>query len=171
MKLYKVKKQFEHEEHPFHQLFGSIGRLQEEHVVLEAGLLELNGMAKAIKFKVASANLTEVIYDLRHKVVAYKKELSAHSSWEEKELFPLINAFFNENPGAFALIEQEHELAEQYIDAFLVAVDKSIGSLNQKEAEDTATYLLLAYNILADHFKKEEDIVASLADDINEYGY
>jgi regulator of cell morphogenesis and NO signaling len=152
-------------------LFGLIGRLQEEHIVLEADLLDLYGIARAIEFKEVKTNWSEVIRDLKSKVVDYQKELTAHSSWEEGELFPLINAYFNENPGDFALLEQEHELAEQYLDAFHAATDKMIGKLNQEDAKHASNYLLLAFNILVNHFKRDEDTVEALADTVDEYGY
>jgi regulator of cell morphogenesis and NO signaling len=171
MKMSKVEKQFVPDVHPMDRLNEAIERLQEEHVVLEAGLLELYGMARSIDFKEDSTNWQEAIYELRNKVAAYKKELIIHSSWEDFELFPLIVTYFNEIPGSIALIEQEHELALQFIDAFITAVDKLIGPVNRNEAMDMAAYLHLAYGILAGHFKKEEDTIESLADDISLYGY
>jgi regulator of cell morphogenesis and NO signaling len=157
--------------HPYFQFNAAIERLEEEHRMLGASLLELCKLAEAIDLKKDITNWTQSMTDLKQKVSEFKQALEQHSNWEEDELFKLVDKYFDEIPSLFGLIEQEHVLVEKFMDAFISVVDRNICAENPLEAAKMSTYLQLAFNSLVGHFKKEEDIVTSLADFSNQYGY
>jgi hypothetical protein len=169
MNLLKSGKIFENSEYPLNRFNEAIDRLQEEHVLLESDLFEIYGLTKGIDHKNNPAHWKETIIDLKPKMVTFKMELLAHSEWEEAELFLMINEYFEEVPGMYALIEKEHELAIQFIDASIAAINKLTGSIYQIEETKIGTYLLLAHHCLAAHFKKEEHIISSLVNNANQY--
>jgi uncharacterized protein (UPF0335 family) len=169
MNFLKTEKIVEHDDYPLNQFNEAIDRLQEEHVLLESDLFEIYGMTKGIDHRNNPAHWKETIMDLKPKMVTFKQELQAHSEWEEAELFIMINKYFEEVPGMYALIEKEHELAIQSIDAAIAAINKLAGSVNQIGETKIGTYLLLAHHCLAAHFKNEEHIISSLVDNANQY--
>lgn len=156
---------------PLYRLNEAATRLQEEHIVLEAELLELYGIAKAVCHSRENANWSDVIAKLRDQTAAFMKKLHSHSNWEEHELFPLVETYLDEAPGSLQEIEQEHELAEQYIEAFFDAAGRLLPPVRRHDAVETASFLLQAYGILAGHFKKEEEILFAIADRSNPYGF
>jgi regulator of cell morphogenesis and NO signaling len=156
--------------HPYSQFSTAIDRLEEEHRVLEFSLLELCTIVEGIDHNKKITNWTQTMEDLKRKVFEFKQVLMVHSSWEEEELFKLVD-YFDEIPYLFELIEKEHELAEQFMDAFITVIDHNNSIRNPLDAKKMSTYLKLALISLLGHFKKEEDIVNSLADFSNQYVY
>jgi regulator of cell morphogenesis and NO signaling len=157
--------------HPYFQFNAAIERLEEEHSVLGTSLLELCTLVKTVDHKKDISNWTQSMTDVKQKVNEFKQALDLHSNWEEVELFKLVDKYFDEIPSLFMLIEQEHELAEQFLDAFISVVDQNIRVEDPLGATKMSTLLHLALSSLLGHFKKEEDIVNSLADFSNQYGY
>lgn len=158
--------------HPLYQLNDSVQRLQEEHVLLEEGLSELYRMAKSIGANPQTINWSGALHYLGVMAAAFRRDMEAHVKWEAEKMFPMIAWYVGEELDHFTLMEQEYELADQYIEAFLEAVrqihDRSIC---RKEATDMASYLLEAHSILKLHLRKEEDLIFALSDRSNEYGY
>jgi regulator of cell morphogenesis and NO signaling len=167
----KVGNQMELGSHPYFQFNAAIERLEEEHSVLGASLLKLCTMVDQVDHKKDITNWTPSMAEIKQKVSEFKQSLEHHSKWEEDELFMLVDKYYDEIPSLFGLIEQEHELVEKFMDAFISIVDQNILALNPKDAVKMGTYLHLALSSLMGHFKKEEDIVNSLADYSNQYGY
>jgi regulator of cell morphogenesis and NO signaling len=157
--------------HPFFQFNAAIERLEEEHSVLGTSLLELCTMIEGVEHKKDISNWAQLMTDVKQKVNEFKQALELHSKWEEDELFKLVDKYFDEIPSLFGFIEHEHELAEQFLDAFISVVDQNILVEDSLDATKLSTYLHLALSSLLGHFKKEEDLVTSLADFSNQYGY
>jgi regulator of cell morphogenesis and NO signaling len=157
--------------HPYFQFNTAIERLEEEHRVLGLSLLQLCTIVEAVDHNNKITDCSQSMDNLKLKVIEFKQTLKLHSNWEEDELFKLVDQYFDEIPSLFGLIEQEHELAEQFMDAFISVVDQNICIQNPVDAKKMAAYLKLALISLLGHFKKEEDIVNSLADFSNQYGY
>jgi regulator of cell morphogenesis and NO signaling len=105
--------------HPYFQFNAAIERLKEEHSVLGTSLLELCTMVEAVDHKKDISNWGQSMTYVKQKVNEFKQALELHSKWEEVELFKLVDKYFDEIPSFFGLIEQEHELAEQFLDAYL----------------------------------------------------
>ncbi|MCS7460940.1 hemerythrin domain-containing protein [Paenibacillus doosanensis] len=157
--------------HPLYEFNEAVQRLREEHAMLEEGLGELCAAAKAIGDEEQTDDWTEPLLELRGKALAFQQELMAHSHWEEEKMFPMVAWYFGEEPDQFPLMEQEHELAEQCIEAFIKAADRIRHAVRRAEAQDMAAYLLQARSILKHHFRQEEEIIAALEDRSNRYGF
>lgn len=157
--------------HPLYEFNEAVQRLREEHAMLEEGLSDLCAIAKTIGEGNQVADWTSQLRELRVKAKAFQLELEAHSKWEEEKMFPMIAWYFGEELVQFPLMEQEHELAEQCIEAFFKAVDRIHHAVRSAEAQDMAAYLLQASSILKYHFRKEEEIILALEDRSNGFGY
>jgi regulator of cell morphogenesis and NO signaling len=112
--------------HPYFQFIAAIERLEEEHNVLGTSLLELCTLVKTVDHKKDISNWAKSMTEVKQKVNEFKQALDLHSNWEEVELFKLVDKYFDEIPSLFMLIEKEHELAEQFLDAFISVVDQNI---------------------------------------------
>ncbi|CAG7625832.1 hemerythrin domain-containing protein [Paenibacillus allorhizosphaerae] len=148
-----------------------IEQLRKEHVKLQESLLELYGMAKMIGFNQDAVNWTGTLRDLGRKTVNFRDELAAHAKWEEEKMFPIAVWYFGEEPGPLVMMEQEHELPMQFLDAYIDAVKDSDGPIRCSEAKEMALYLLQAKKILEGHFKLEEELITALADRSNALGF
>lgn len=157
--------------HPLYEFNEAVQRLREEHALLEEGLSELCTAAKTIGEDEQVTDWTNPLRELRIKAEAFQQELEAHSQWEEEKMFPMIAWYFGEELDQFPLMEQEHELAEQCIEAFFKTVNRIHHAVRSAEAQDMAAYLLQASSILKQHFRKEEEIIEALEDRSNRFGY
>ncbi|HUC94213.1 MAG TPA: hemerythrin domain-containing protein [Paenibacillus sp.] len=161
---------YESRHHPLHLLNVSIGRLEEEHALLQDGLMELYKLAKLICRKENDGlSWIGTLRDLRKKAVDFKADLNAHAWWEETELFPMVGSYFDEGLEQLMLMEQEHELAERFILAFLEAAERA--PVRHYDAKQMAAYLLQAHTILTNHFRHEEEVLTALWEKSNDYGY
>ncbi|QGQ98719.1 hypothetical protein EHS13_29485 [Paenibacillus psychroresistens] len=167
----KTRIQMELSTHPYFQFNAAIERLEEEHRVLRESLQELCTLVKAIDYRKDTTIWAACMTDLRRRIADFKQALEKHSFWEEEVLFKLVDQYFDEIPSLFGLIEQEHELVDKFMDAFISVVDQNILAVSPKDVAKMSAYLQLALSSLLEHFKKEEDIMASLADFSNQYGY
>jgi hypothetical protein len=144
MEYAKKENHMELGSHPYFQFNAAIGRLEEEHSVLGTSLLELCTMVEAVEQKKDISNWAQSMTDVKQKVNEFKQALDLHSKWEEVELFKLVDKYFDEIPSLFGLIEQEHELVMQFMDAFISVVDQNILAVNPMDATKMGTYLQLA---------------------------
>jgi regulator of cell morphogenesis and NO signaling len=171
MDYVKTRSQLEQSTHPYFQFDAAIERLEEEHRVLSASLLELCAIVEELDYRKNITNWVLSMSQLKLKISDFQQALEKHSKWEEDELFQLVDKYFDEIPSLFGLIEQEHQLVDQFMNAFISVVDQNILAVSPQVAAKMGTYLQLALSSLLGHFKKEQDIVASLADFSNQYGY
>lgn len=171
MRMMEIDKNFFTTGHPFTGINDIMKRLQEEHVVLKVALLELYGMAKAIGFDEDVINWVGSLRDLRTKVTAFMEELDVHAKWEEAEVFPMMGWYFDTPIDHFTEMEQQHELAEQYIAAFLARVERLFEPIRREEAREITSLLLCAYHELNEHFEKEEEIIVAMTDRSNTCSY
>ncbi|NOU91770.1 hemerythrin domain-containing protein [Paenibacillus sp. LMG 31456] len=156
--------------HPLYELNEAVQRLEEEHVFLQEQLSELYGKAKAIGLNEDVINWGGALRDLRNNAAAFQRDLEGHMNWEEEAMFPMIAWYFGEELQQFTLMEQEHELAELFIDAYLEAVEGIVKPVDGMEAREMASYLLQAHAILNNHFRKEKEIITAMTDRSNNYG-
>lgn len=157
--------------HPLYQLNEAIQRLEEEHVLLQEQLLEIYGMAKAIGANEDAINWIGALRDLHVRTAEFQGDLQRHAAWEETTMFPIVAWYFGEELDQFTVMEQEHEIAEQYLLAFMETVERLARPVERTEARELAGWLLQAYNLLHHHFGQEEQMIAALADRSNAYGY
>lgn len=156
--------------HPIDQLNRYILQLEEEHDDLLEELRELHRFALLISRKESDGmSWTGTLKDLRVKAEKFKRALDTHAAWEDDVLFPFVEEHYGVLPEQLTLMEQEHELAEQYIQAFLDATHRA--PVRFYDAQQMAAYLIQAHAILGSHFRLEEELLARLWEEANEYGY
>lgn len=145
-------------------LNSGIEQLREEHVVLKQRLLELYNVAKTIGQNPAVADWSPIIGELRGQTASFMVEMDVHSMWEDQVLFPMVQEYTGKDMGPVAVIEHEHELAKQNVRRFLETTERLTAPVGEEQAKEAASYLLQAYVILTDHFKKEEEVLFPMAE-------
>jgi len=151
------------------QMSESVERLQQEHKTLQEELHDLHIGVRAIGDTAGAINRVGMLQNLRAMTEHLRSQLDAHSKWEEQHLFPMVAWYFGEDLDRFALMEQEHVLAEQYIKAFVDALERA--PVRSYEEHEMASYLAQAIEILNRHFQMEEEMIATLIDRSDCYGY
>ena len=146
------------------ELDTAIEQLQEEHLFLKDKLLNFYSQTQMIGADQTVHNWMDKLRDLKMQVLHFRKQLNKHAAWEEKDVFPCVAMYTGREMGVLAVMEQEHELAEQYIQAYLQSMDRAVAPIDYQEAKNMASYLLQAYLILVDHFRKEEEYIFPLAE-------
>lgn len=149
-------------EHPLYHVAEAVQRLQEEHCVLHAALETLISSAARVLGRKVEEGDFEAFRQLRDSAVVFRKELQEHARWEDDTLFPMIAWYLDEEPIQFTLIEQEHELADQYLQAFAETADRA--PVRISEAKELASYLTHAAEHLKLHFEMEEELLQAILD-------
>jgi hemerythrin-like domain-containing protein len=145
-------------------LENSVARAQQEHELLKQELRNIYEQACIVRNVPEDRRLNREIGQLHDIVKLFMRHWSAHTQWEDSELFPHAASYLGAEPDLFTLMEQEYELAEQYIRKFLQALDKSNLPMNREEARKIASYLIQAYAVLNNRFREEEEIMLELAE-------
>ncbi|MEI7025030.1 hemerythrin domain-containing protein [Paenibacillus sp. y28] len=157
--------------YPLYQLNEWVQRLEEEHMLLKERLEELHVRAQAVGLDEKVVNWAGALRDLKQRAAAFRTDLDQHLKWEEAQLFPLISWYFDEELAQFTLMKQEHELAEQFFDAYFEPVERITRPVSRPEAQELASYLLQMTAVMRQHFAQEEEIIAALADRSNGFGF
>ncbi|WP_182299852.1 hemerythrin domain-containing protein [Cohnella cholangitidis] len=147
----------------------AVERLHEEHEELREELHDLHVWVKAVSETSGAINRTGILSNLRETADQFKRQLDAHAKWEEERLFPMVAWYYGEELGQFTLMEQEHVLAEQFIQAFVDALERA--PVRRHEEKEMVSYLTQAILILNQHFQMEEELIATLIDRSDSYGY
>jgi regulator of cell morphogenesis and NO signaling len=147
----------------------AVERLHEEHKELKEELHDLHVWVKAVGETSGAIHRDGILGNLRETANQFVRQLDAHAKWEEERLFPMVTWYYGEEPEQFTLMEQEHVLAEQFIQAFINALERA--PVRQHEEKEMASYLTQAIQILNHHFQMEEDLIVTLIDRSNGYGY
>jgi hemerythrin-like domain-containing protein len=149
----------------------ALERLKQEHGELKLVLQDMENQAKQVELLPDKAGAMQSLLHLRLWTLAFREELERHSSWEEKELFPFLAAYFHRelSPSmipSFWSIEKDHELADEYMQSFLRAVHMLKANPEAMGLNQAAAYLVHACRILQDHLKQEEELVFPLAEQV-----
>lgn len=137
-----------------------LGELKEElHVLYEQVCLVRN--------EADEERLNRNLRLLEQMVKHFLKGWNAHIRREENELFPYAASYWGEAPELLDYMEQDYELAENYIQAFLHELSRSVIPVSREEARRMTSYLLQAYAFLKNRFDEEDDLLDSLTDRSN----
>lgn len=150
--------------HPALELHHLFEQLKKEHVRLKQELRVLHERAKTVGMNFRIRNWHTTLKQLNEEVLRFNKELDRHSEWEEKEIFPLVTLHTGKSIGPFAALEQEHEIAKQYIDDFVKEMELVQDYVGSVQAYELASCLLQASYILNEHFRKEEELIYPFTD-------
>lgn len=145
-------------------LASGIEQLREEHAVLKEKMAGFYGIAKTVGRDPAVTDWGGTLRSLRVQIEAFMGEMELHSAWEDHILFPMVQEYTGKDMGPVAVMEHEHELAKQNVQRFLDIIGGLPASVGSEEAKEAASYLLQVYVILMDHFKKEEEVLFPLAE-------
>lgn len=149
----------------------AVVRAKQEHDLLKEELQDIYARVCTIRRDKDEKRLNIELRHLNDCVQQFMKEWSAHTQWEETELFPYATWYLGAEPDLFTLMEQEYEIAEEFLLAFLHALDRSVFPIQHEEAYRMASYLLQAYAVLRNRFVEEEEIMLALTDRSNKYDF
>ncbi|WP_164472654.1 hemerythrin domain-containing protein [Cohnella candidum] len=149
----------------------AVVRAKQEHDLLKRELQDIYDLACTVRSDMNVPRLNREIRELNENVKRFMAEWNIHVQWEENELFPYASWYLGGEPDLFALMEQEYELAEQFIRAFLHTLDRAVIPVPHDEAYRMASYLLQAYAVLKNRFVEEEEIMSALTDRSNRFDF
>lgn len=144
----------------------ALSRLKEEHIPLRTQLEQLFQMTQKIGENVSQDDWREPLQQLKEKAVQFEQELDPHSKREEEFLFPAMAKYIGRETGPIAVMEYEHEQGKKNLQTFMTKVDQITAPVNAEEAKHIASYMVEAYQILTQHFTKEEHILFPMAENL-----
>jgi iron-sulfur cluster repair protein YtfE (RIC family) len=144
---------------PAADLSAGLEQLKGEHPSLLKKLEELKSLTEQIE---KSYNTEQAFAELKTNVENFKAELDPHSEREEGVLFPMMGKYIGTVSGPIAVMEYEHEQAKSSIQTFLTKTETD--QLSMDEMKYLAGFVTNAYNILTEHFSKEENILFPMAE-------
>ncbi|WP_438449276.1 hemerythrin domain-containing protein [Gorillibacterium sp. sgz5001074] len=145
-------------------LTSGIDQLKEEHAELKKKMADFYGAAKIMGRDPSVTDWSNAIKSLHTDIVSFMEEMEQHSVWEDQVLFPMVQEYTGKDMGPVAVMEHEHELAKMNVQRFLEKSESLSAAVSPEQAQEAASYLLQAYVILTDHFKKEEEVLFPLAE-------
>lgn len=150
-----------------------VQRLKEEHVQMREQLSEIRTMAAALySLEDCSIGMCKLI-ELQDLILSLVEELEQHSEWEEKELFPHLQAYLQPTAAlsvsrSMTVLEQDHDLAKRVVQSFVDGVNAMKVPIDMAFLHLMASELMTACLILLKHFTLEEELVYPLTDRIVE---
>jgi len=152
-------------------LESSVARARQEHDALKDELRNIYEQACIVRNDPEEKRLNREIRQLHDCVKLFMKHWNAHTQWEDTELFPQATTYLGAEPDLFLLMEQEYELADQYLRTFIRALEKAEYPIHQEEARKMAAYLIQAYAVLNNRFREEDEIMQDLTDRTDAYSF
>jgi regulator of cell morphogenesis and NO signaling len=146
------------------KLCAGLERLKKEHGPLREQKQRLFEQAQAIVGDKEGQNGKERLLALRENVQAFVNELDPHSQREEGVLFPMMAQYIGRTSGPIAVMEYEHDQANQRLASFLTKTAELPETVDCESAVALANEVIDAYHILAEHFMKEENVLFPMAE-------
>lgn len=150
--------------HPTIEFTRALDQLEEEHVTLRNKLQEFVMIEEVIRLGRPETDWFGTLRDLKVRVEAFLVELEHHAEWEDEALFPMFANLVADSPPLLDLIEEDHRLAMQYMEAFLDELHKSVSPIRQEKAKHIISLLMNAHQLILDHFYGEERYIFPLAE-------
>lgn len=148
----------------FGPLCAGLERLKGEHPLLREQMEELAEAARKVSDNSENYRWREALYSLEEKVRSFTAVLDPHSRREEEVLFSLMAKYIGREAGPIAVMEYEHEQAKARLSGFLSEMEKLDGSFGEDTARKLAGEVVLAVQILTEHFLKEENVLFPMAE-------
>lgn len=145
-------------------LSAALQQLKNEHGPLRAQMEAFYIKAQEIGQASDVSNWVQPIRELAELVIAFEAELGPHSEREEGVLFPMMAKYIGRETGPIVVMEYEHDQAKMNLKNFIVSVNQLPEVLEEKQANEMASYAKNAYLILSDHFMKEENVLFPMAE-------
>lgn len=143
---------------PLAQLKEEHGPLREQMDAFYKEALELEKLEEGDAWR-------ERLESLNRKVKVFTSRLDPHSEREEGALFPMMAAHIGRETGPIAVMEYEHDQAKLHLRRFAEELGPDASQADSLEkAKRLSSYTRKAYEILTDHFMKEENILFPMAE-------
>jgi regulator of cell morphogenesis and NO signaling len=152
--------------HPIIEFTKALDQLEEEHIVLRTKLQEFVVIEEVIRLGRPDTDWFGTLRDLKIRVEKFLVELDDHAKWEDAALFPMLADLVADSPRMIDLIEEDHRLAMQYMEAFLNELRKTVSPINQQKAKEIIALLMNAHQLILDHFYGEEHYIFPLAEQL-----
>jgi len=153
-------------EHPMIRFTEALDQLKAEHEVLRGKLQEFAVIEEVIRAGKRDTDWYGTLRNLKERVETFLRLLDDHSEREDLTLFPTVKMYMEESAAVIDVLEEDHQLAVQYIQAFLEELKHSVSPIYQGCAARIIELLMNAHRLLHDHFKAEERLIYPLADQI-----
>jgi len=147
-------------------LCAGLERLKGEHPPLRKQMEELAETARRVSDCSENEGWKEALHSLEEKVRSFTAVLDPHSKREEEVLFSLMAKYIGRETGPIAVMEYEHEQAKARLCGFLSEMEKFDGAPDEDTARKLAGEVVLAVQILTEHFLKEENVLLPMAERI-----
>lgn len=141
------------------QLCSALEHLKEEHGPLRKQMEEIHALAKGVYNASPSEDQLAFLQTLHQKVLEFESALTLHSEKEEGLLFPMMIRYLGHGGGPIAVMEYEHEQAKGYINIFLEQTSDMGETVSEAMFAEMAANVINVYQILSNHFKKEEEVL------------
>jgi hemerythrin-like domain-containing protein len=149
----------------------AMDRLKDDHMMLKQVLQDIHAEAKQIEAESDPRKTLNKLLHLRLWASAFTEELTRHSRWEEEELIPFLDVYFQSKKApsvtsAFKMLEKDHDLANVYLKSFLRSVHQLKADSSLAQMKQAAAYLFLACRVYMEHLNKEEQLIFPLMEQI-----
>jgi regulator of cell morphogenesis and NO signaling len=134
-------------------------RLRQEHTALRKAMEDYQQVAASI-VAAPDEGGSERFAALYDQIARFKQELKAHARREDEVLFPMMARYIGREAGPIAVMEYEHEQAEQQLQRFLEEGEAFV----PEQIPTVTRYALEAYETLVQHFAKEEQVLFPMAE-------
>jgi len=154
--------------HPTIKFAQALDQLKEEHDLLRTKLQEFVVIDEIIRAGKPNTDWYGTLRNLKTRVEAFMVLLSRHAEWEDDALFPTVSLYAEENAKVIDVLEEDHRLAVQYLQAFLEELRRSVSPITQHRAVRIIELLMNAHRLLVDHLGAEERHIYPIAEEILE---
>ncbi|MGG4443088.1 hemerythrin domain-containing protein [Brevibacillus fortis] len=144
------------------KLCPALEKLKDEHLSLAEQMNELVNLANNLKSTAEPTKRKKGLTELHELASSFRAELEKHSRREEEDLYPLMANYIERDMGPIAAMEEEHDLIHESLMSFMRIVEKEKSA--PVEIAAVHTQLLMAVEILMEHFFKEENVLFPMAE-------
>ena len=155
-------------DHPMIRFTQALDQLKEEHGELRKKLQEFAAIDEIIREGKVNTDWYGTLRSLKVRVEQFMTLLEHHSEWEDTALFPTVVVYAEENAKVIEVLEEDHRLALQYLQAFLLELRRSVSPIHQSRANRIMALLMNAHKLLLDHLRAEENYIYPIAEEIIE---
>ncbi|MDQ0339115.1 hemerythrin-like domain-containing protein [Caldalkalibacillus uzonensis] len=148
-------------------LSAPLQQLKEEHVSLRKAMDAFYATAQRIvPGSTDDTDLRKQFNTLHDQIASFTKQLKLHSKKEDDGLFPMMAKYIGRESGPIAVMEYEHQQAEQYLNRFLEGTEEAKPQNNKDQIKSITQFAIEAYFILTEHFIKEENVLFPMAENM-----
>ncbi|MGX9708494.1 hemerythrin domain-containing protein [Laceyella tengchongensis] len=142
----------------------ALRQLKQEHIPLREQMEQLYRSAQEVGGDPSIVDWLDSLHELKEKAIRFERELNPHSEREEGFLFPMMAQYIGRESGPIAVMEYEHNQGKENLQTFIAKIDQATTPVHVEKAKEIASFMIEAYNILSQHFMKEENVLFPMAE-------